>query len=83
MLVACRCCIFGVVRLNVLDLQIYQEVKNVYPSRSELESSTIEGDSPVCESGLTLVGFLSTAGHANPVGSWGVHSPRLNTLDDR
>lgn len=34
----------------MLDLQIFQEVKNVYPSRSELESSTIEGDSPVYES---------------------------------
>ena len=50
MLVACRCCIIGVVRLNVIDLQIYQEVKNVYASRNELESSAIEGDSPVYES---------------------------------
>ena len=29
------------------------------------------------------VGILSTAGHANPAGSWGVRPPRLNTLDDR
>jgi hypothetical protein len=34
-----------------------------------LESSVIEGDSPVRESDQTLVEFLSTTGHANPVGS--------------
>ncbi len=32
---------------------------------------------------LTLVEFLSTTGHANPVGIREVHLPRLNTLDDR
>ena len=44
---------------------------------------TKEGDSPVCENKLTSAGYLSTAGHANPAGIWGVHSPRLNTLGDR
>jgi hypothetical protein len=42
-----------------------------------------EGKSPVSENQATLDGYLSTAGHANPAGSWGVHSPRLNTLGDR
>jgi hypothetical protein len=44
---------------------------------------TKEGKSPVCENGMTPARYLSTAGHANPAGSWGVHSPRLNTLGDR
>jgi hypothetical protein len=42
-----------------------------------------EGDSPVDENAKVDSGILSTAGHANPVGSWGDHSPRLNTFDDR
>ncbi len=29
------------------------------------------------------VSILSTTRHANRVGNWGVHPPRLNTLDDR
>jgi hypothetical protein len=44
---------------------------------------TKEGKSPVDESELTRVGYLSTTGHANPVGNWGDHTPRLNTLGDR
>jgi hypothetical protein len=41
------------------------------------------GKSPVDESGWSPVRFLSTAGHANPAGNRGVHSPRLNTSGDR
>jgi hypothetical protein len=52
-------------------------------SGTALERPTGEGESPVHEIDLKRVGILSTAGHANPVGSWGVHLPRLNTLDDR
>ncbi len=52
-------------------------------NRTVLERPTREGDSPVGESLLSLVGFLSSTGHANPVRSWGVHSPRLNTFGDR
>jgi hypothetical protein len=52
-------------------------------SGTALERPTGEGESPVSETGDILVGILSTTGHANPVGSWGDHSPRLNTLDDR
>ena len=48
-----------------------------------MEKPTTEGDSPVRENVETLVGYLSTTGHANPVGIWGVHSLRLNTFDDR
>ena len=48
-----------------------------------LERATIEGDSPVNENRLALTRFLSTTGHANPVGIWGVHFLRLNTLNDR
>ncbi len=42
-----------------------------------------EGNSPVCENKLPLSRYLSTAGHANPAGIRGVHSPRLNTLGNR
>ena len=48
-----------------------------------LERPTEEGESPVDETEQELVGILSTAGHANPVGNWGAHLPRLNTLNDR
>ena len=48
-----------------------------------MEKPTTEGESPVCENVEPLAGYLSTTGHANPVGNWGVHSPRLNTFDDR
>jgi hypothetical protein len=48
-----------------------------------LERPTVEGESPVHGSGEVLDGILSTTGHANPVGSWEAHLPRLNTLDDR
>ena len=48
-----------------------------------LESQTIEGDSPVGENDPASAGLLSTTGHANPVGNWEAHFPRLNTLDDR
>ena len=48
-----------------------------------LERPTEEGESPVDETERKLVGILSTAGHANPVGIWGAHLPRLNTLNDR
>ena len=58
-------------------------VINQLVSGKLLERATTEGDSPVCENGLALARYLSTTGHANPVGSWGVHFPRLNTLDDR
>ncbi len=33
-----------------------------------VEKPTIEGDSPVCENVESLAGYLSTTGHANPVG---------------
>jgi hypothetical protein len=52
-------------------------------SGTALERPTEEGESPVRGIGEELVGILSTAGHANPVGSWGDHLPRLNTLGDR
>ena len=58
-------------------------VTNLSGSRTHLERWAIEGDSPVYETGETLAMFLSTAGHANPVGSWEAHLPRLNTLDNR
>ena len=48
-----------------------------------MEKPTTEGDSPVREIVESLAGYLSTTGHANPVGIWGVHSLRLNTFDDR
>ena len=48
-----------------------------------MEKPTTEGDSPVRENVESLAGYLSTAGHANPAGIWGVHSLRLNTFDDR
>ena len=38
---------------------------------------------PYTKTSLTPVEFLSTTGHANPVGIREVHLPRLNTLDDR
>ena len=56
---------------------------NQMDSRTALERPTVEGDSPVYEICLFLVGILSTAGHANPVGIWEAHLPRLNTLSDR
>ncbi len=43
-------------------------VTNLISSGRILESSVIEGDSPVRERNQTLVEFLSTTGHANPVG---------------
>ena len=52
-------------------------------SGSLLERGTAEGDSPVREATNLKLAILSTTGHANPVGSRGVHPPRLNTLDDR
>ena len=58
-------------------------VTNLFGSRTFLESLATEGDSPVCETEQTLVRYLSTAGHANPVGNREVHLPRLNTFDDR
>ena len=58
-------------------------VINLLGSRTLLESWAIEGDSPVNEIEQTLVEYLSTAGHANPAGSWEAHLPRLNTLGDR
>jgi hypothetical protein len=44
---------------------------------------TIEGESPVAERERAPVSHLSTTGHANPVGSRGVQTPRLNTFSDR
>ena len=61
----------------------HMRVRKQTASRMVLGKPAKEGESPVCESRLTLAGFLSTTGHANPVGSWGVHSPRLNTPGDR
>ena len=52
-------------------------------SETVLERQTVEGDSPVRESERQWLGILSTTEHANFVGNWGVHFPRLNTLDDR
>ena len=59
------------------------EVTNLVSSGRSLESSVKEGDSPVHKRDQTSAGFLSTTGHANPVGIWGVHSLRLNTFGDR
>ena len=58
-------------------------VETKVASRMVLKSLSIEGASPVGKSDQCLAEFLSTTGHANPVGSWGAHSPRLNTFDDR
>ena len=58
-------------------------VTKLFDSRTFLESLAIEGDSPVSEIEQSLVRYLSTAGHANPVGIREVHFPRLNTFDDR
>ena len=49
MLEACRRCILGVVRLNLLDLLVWRGVTKFYLSKRKLESFTIEGDSPVYE----------------------------------
>lgn len=43
---------------------------------------TVEGESPVQADEL-VKSILSTTEHANSVGSWVVHHPNLNTLDDR
>ena len=60
-----------------------ERVTNLTCSGRILESSATKGDSPVRNMGQTLVRYLSTTGHANPVGIWGVHSLRLNTFGDR
>ena len=52
-------------------------------SRMALESPGTAGETPVGESYAPLRMFLSTTGHANPVGIREAHLPRLNTLDDR
>ena len=57
--------------------------KQKFGSGMALERPTEEGESPVDETERKLVGILSTAGHANPVGNWEAHLPRLNTLNDR
>ena len=59
------------------------KVTNLIFSGRSQESSAKEGDSPVRQKDQTFAGFLSTTGHANPVGIWGVHSLRLNTFGDR
>lgn len=58
-------------------------VKKLFDNRIFLEWLAIEGDSPVYEIEQTLAKHLSTAGHANPVGIWEAHFPRLNTFDNR
>ena len=52
-------------------------------SGTALERPTEEGESPVGGMAINLVGILSTTEHANSVGNWEAHLPRLNTLDDR
>ncbi|GEM_PF-6993824 len=59
------------------------KVTNLIFSGRILESSVKAGDSPVRDKDQTFAEFLSTTGHANPVGSQGVHSLRLNTFGDR
>ena len=54
-----------------------------FDSRMTLERSTGEGESPVYEIEQTQSGILSTTEHANSVGNWEAHLPRLNTLNDR
>jgi hypothetical protein len=58
-------------------------VTNWIVSRIVLENRTAEGESPVGENNLAPAGHLSTTGHANLVGIWEAHFPKLNTLDDR
>ena len=58
-------------------------VTKLIASRMVWESQPKRVTVPYAKADLSPVGYLSTAGHANPVGSWGVHSPRLNTLGDR
>ena len=60
-----------------------QGVTNPVSSRTALERPTTAGDSPVDERIRTPSVFLSTTGHANPVGIREAHLPRLNTLGDR
>eukprot|EP01025_Chloroclados_australasicus_P029051 TRINITY_DN2888_c0_g2_i1.p3 TRINITY_DN2888_c0_g2~~TRINITY_DN2888_c0_g2_i1.p3 ORF type:complete len:123 (-),score=8.68 TRINITY_DN2888_c0_g2_i1:106-474(-) len=57
--------------------------RQLFESGTALERPTEEGESPVGEIEQLLVGILSTTEHANSVGNWEVHLPRLNTLDDR
>ena len=52
-----------------VSTQTDQEVKNLHHSRSVLESSTIEGDSPVDEMVADFfIVFPSTTGHVKPCG---------------
>ena len=52
-----------------VSTQTDREVKNLHHSRSVLESSTIEGDSPVDEMVVDfLMMFPSTTGHVKPCG---------------
>ena len=53
-------------------------------TRTSLERAAEGGESPVGEgSGLPAVRARVPRDTRNPVGSWGDHPPRLNTLDDR
>jgi hypothetical protein len=53
-------------------------------SRTTLEGAAEGGESPVGEGcGLPAVRARVPRDTRNPVGSWGDHPPRLNTLDDR
>ena len=55
-----------------VSTQTDQEVKNLHHSRSVLESSTIEGDSPVDEMVADFfIVFPSTTGHVKPCGNLG------------
>ena len=60
-----------------------QGVRNRVSRKRALGRPAGEGESPVFERNLAPGSSLSTTGHANPVGSRGVHPPRLNTFNDR
>ena len=66
------CCQAGVVGPDAIVLPDYRRVTNPDVSRSELESSAIEGESPVHENVQdSLSRFLSTMGHVKPYGNLG------------
>ena len=78
---ACGRCVEGVVSV-ARGCHIDPEGRTDLRKRA-LERPTEEGESPVFEKVRASSDSLSTTGHANPVGSRGVHPPRLNTFNDR
>ena len=61
----------GVVTPARPSLSRGRRVTNPFPSRKNLERTTAEGDSPVCERIRTRGGLLSTTGHVKSCGNLG------------